>query len=198
MVGAHPPFTMDAQGKNVGKGNSSEMEQEKGSLFVVSYYLNQLKELGVYNDCTIIVTADHGDWFLINGPFNTPTSPILLVKPAGQTEEEMNAPVQVSHVPTGHADVPGTIMKAILGDASTYGDTVFDIKEGSRPRFYYETTSDGTRDTSLIEWVVDGEALDFSSWHLTGNVWTIYAEDKPLENNTEKPPANFGEIVSSL
>ena len=171
LIGAHPPYTMDAEGNDI--GDVKEIEQEKGSLNLVSYYLNQLKELGLYNDSTIIVTADHGEWFLTLEPIQTPTSPMILVKPAGQTEEEMNAPLQVSHVPTGHADIPATIMEAILGEASTYGDTVFDIPDSPRTRLYYQTTCDGPNDLQLIEWVIEGDALDFGAWRMTGNVWNV-------------------------
>jgi hypothetical protein len=56
----------------------------------VTYYLDELKRLGVYEDATIIITADHGIWWETD-PNAEPwlSSPLMLVKPAGVSEGDL-------------------------------------------------------------------------------------------------------------
>lgn len=58
-------------------------DSAKGCMVMVEEYLNQLKQLGVYDDATIIITADHGTFtwsqvlFYVKGPGEThDTSPL--------------------------------------------------------------------------------------------------------------------------
>ena len=51
-------FTTDEFGYN--KEDATLEETAKGCMVVMEEYINQLKQLGVYDDATIIITADHG------------------------------------------------------------------------------------------------------------------------------------------
>lgn len=167
LIGAHYPYVMGADGHAVSEGETDMVTQAEGSLRVVEEYLRNLKELGLYDEATIVITADHGYWYLTDSPLDTPTTPVLLVKPR-QTPAEASQPMKVSDVPTGHLDFNATIIDAVEGDASKYGPTVFEIEEGERPRTYWMTTSNGHTDVSWLEYVINGDVLDFDSWQLTG------------------------------
>ena len=82
LLGAHYPYSLDENGNDLGADNSTKEQQAQGSMRIVSEYLRQLKELGVYDRSTIIITADHGRWFLTPEPLTTTSTPIMLVKQA--------------------------------------------------------------------------------------------------------------------
>ena len=51
----------------------------------MSEYLEELKRLGLYDEATIVVTADHGEWYIAEDIVRA-TSPIMLVKPSTQPD----------------------------------------------------------------------------------------------------------------
>ncbi|WP_139652359.1 YidC/Oxa1 family membrane protein insertase [Raoultibacter phocaeensis] len=171
LAGAHPPYVLDENGNNVGKSSSSFKQQAIGSLAIVNEYLEQMKELGVYDSSTIIVTADHGYWYITPDMVWDTTSPIMLVKPANETGERK--PLAVSDMPVSHMDFQPTVLDAMGADSEKYGDTIFEIDDPNRKRLYYMTTSNGKHDTGIREIEIDGDALDFNTWKLTGNDWPI-------------------------
>ncbi len=59
MDGSHPPYTIAAKGQYSDARTSAE-EQTEGCLRIVSEMLERLKDLGLYEDAAIILTADHG------------------------------------------------------------------------------------------------------------------------------------------
>ncbi|HAM14429.1 MAG TPA: hypothetical protein DCP91_00895, partial [Eggerthellaceae bacterium] len=82
LFGPHFPYSVDEQGHDVGTNHSDQLAQARGSMHVVAEYLAQLKALGLYDQATIIVTADHGVWYITDDPPRAPISPIMLAKPA--------------------------------------------------------------------------------------------------------------------
>lgn len=186
LQGAHEPYVMDENGDYVGDGNSSRERQCLGSLKMVSDYIAELKELGVYDNTTIIVTADHGRYIpadtTFSEPMDQPSSPIMLVKPAGQTAEESVAPYRVSQAPTGHLDFQATVLDAMGLGSESYevfgGMPVFQIPEDAeRVRYYYVTTTDWKQDVDFREYEIDGDAMDFNNWHLTGRIWKYFDKE---------------------
>lgn len=172
LIGPHGPYNMDEKARDVGLDNSNIDAQAIGSLHIVDDYLARLKELGIYDDATIIVTADHGTWFSTFDPLEVPSVPIMLVKPA-QTHDDAAQPVAVSHAAVGHFDMQATIIAAAGGDAGAYGPTMFavDGSDAARARDYYATTNDGAHDREIVEYTIAGNALDAASWHETGERW---------------------------
>ena len=59
ILGVHGPRQSNEWAEYV--ENSSYEETTKGLVYIIDEYLNQLKELGKYDDATIIITADHSD-----------------------------------------------------------------------------------------------------------------------------------------
>ena len=167
LNGTHLPYIVTREGENAGPDGSTLVDQAIGSMRMVSEYIAQLKALGVYDQTTIIITADHGNWYLTPDPLDTPATPIMLAKPAGAPA----APLQVSDAAVSVADVIPTVVAATGGDASEYGQTLFEADDPNRPRTYIMTTSDGSHDVSLLEYEIAGDALDMENWHLTGVSW---------------------------
>lgn len=167
LNGAHPPYVLADDGHEAGEG--SDLDQaSRGALAVVEEYIRELKELGLYDGASIIITADHGEWYITPDELSGPTSPILLVKPA-ESAEGAAAPLKVSSVPTGHLDYAATLIAAAGGDSEAYGPTVFEVGNAPRVRRYWMTTSNGYDDQELKEMIIDGPVLDWNSWRFTGN-----------------------------
>ncbi|MCI6547315.1 MAG: hypothetical protein MR415_01545, partial [Coriobacteriaceae bacterium] len=176
LLGTHTPYTMDAEGNLDEEGTSLE-DQTLGTFHILSEYLRQLKELGVYDRSTIIVTADHGEWYLTDGPITEPTSPIIFVKPAQDAGADA-APCAISQEPASHKDLQATMLKgmgASQGVLDRYGEFNVALEDRRDPadrlRTYCMLTHDGKRDYDLIEYEIVGDVSDFNSWHLNGNDW---------------------------
>ena len=153
LEGPHPPFDMNEYAQATEE--SSIQIQAKGCLYIVEEYLNQMKELGVYDNSMIIITADHGQVI--------PGHPILLVKDRGtqQTFSESSAPVS-------HFDMHNTIFSYIGEDM---GDTFFDIPEHvDRKRYYSVFNSEGNK-ISMIEYLIDGDLHDADNVSATGVIY---------------------------
>lgn len=171
--GAHYPFFMNRYAQTVDE-ETTRLEQCLGSLFMTSEYLRQLKELGVYDDATIIVTADHGEWYLAD-EIERPSTPILLVKPA-QDAAQASRPVRFSTTPTGHLDVPATILGGMGADASGYGGmSVFDVPADERTRTYNATSVIEPKHeyAAIKQWKIEGDSRDWNNWSKTGKEWPI-------------------------
>ena len=167
LDGTHAPYTINANGEASGEFTSVE-EQAHGSMEMVIYYLDQLKELGVYDDATIIITADHGEWWewQLDGGLLV-SSPLMLVKPASSSEGDL----QTADNQVTAYDVLPTVIQATGGDASAYGPTLFEQPNTGRDRRYLFTYCLGDVDLLIVEYQINGNVLDESSWSLTGTEW---------------------------
>ena len=187
LIGAHSPYVLGEDGYESGQTSSLDA-QCKGSLKIVADYIKELKELGVYDNTAIIVTADHGRWdtcwdqgtHLVNNnhDIGRTTCPIWLVKPA-QSEKDDAQACNMSNVPTGHDDYAATIIASVSGDYSKYGTPTWEVTNLPRRRLYYQLIHDGSRkiDFEVQEYAITGDALDFNDWKKTGNNWAITPYD---------------------
>lgn len=99
------------------KENSTLEETAKGCMVILEYYFNRLKEMGVYDDATIIITADHGDF--------DDSQVIFYIKRPGEEHEKS----PVNQAPITHCEYLSTIVDAVGADAAEYGSTIYDIPE---------------------------------------------------------------------
>lgn len=97
--------------------NSTLEETAKGCMVIVEEYLYQLKALGIYDDATIIITADHG------GGYDSQV--IFYIKQPGESHVES----PVTNAPASFNEFFSTIAAAAGMDASLYGQTIYDFKE---------------------------------------------------------------------
>ncbi|MDO4502604.1 MAG: sulfatase-like hydrolase/transferase, partial [Coriobacteriia bacterium] len=163
LNGAHWPYTLTADGKQA-TGATDYNEQAEGALKVVGDYLEMMREKGLYDDATIIVTSDHGNWDWNHDDVQEATNPIMLVKPAQSAEKDAE-PLKVSQQQTGHIDYHATIMTAATGKAGKYGAPVWDAPKEGRDRYFIYPVHDGKRDLQMVEYRISGNALDRNDWH---------------------------------
>ena len=153
LNGPHRPYRMTEYAQAVNY-ETSFTAAGKGSLYIVYEYIQQMKELGIYENSTIIITADHGHRY--GGNLSTETTPVLFVKPKG----ESSAPIKVSEAPVSHADYHAYIIKAIGGDYEKFGVPYDMHKEGEdRERIFYCSAVDFER---LFK--IRGNARNFDNW----------------------------------
>ena len=151
----------------------------RGSFKILEAYISQMKELGIYDRATIIVTTDHGIAGR-GGPEETldkqsPACPLLMVKYPGS---DLTKPLQVSEAPVSHTDIFATVEKALSVPVSGTGSgqSLDEFEENQdRERYYYHSAlwSDESGEIALREYLIDGNAEDLANWHLTGRWWDI-------------------------
>lgn len=135
------------------------------SLHIVDEYCKQLKDKGIYDNSTIIVTADHP--VAHNGDYSI----LFLIKP-----QKAEGNMQISHAPVSQTEFIGTVLQSY--NLSRSSDSVFDIpKNTERDRIKYETQlkncSDIEGETELIEYILKGNSADSENYEPTGKKWKI-------------------------
>lgn len=116
LDGAHEPFVVDEEGYH-SEQLTDRVRQTRGYLLAVSEYLEQMKALGIYDQATVILSADHG--------YENERQIALLIKRPHQTQSEL----ETSHAPAAQEDVMPTILDCMGEDYGAYGLSVFDLTE---------------------------------------------------------------------
>ncbi len=158
---AHKPYRMTEEYK---EGVSDLLTQSRASMEIVYTYLEQLKRNGLYENATIIITADHGQNY-----YNTPheaeeldieliSSPILFVKEAGEAEKEM----EISLAPVSHDEIVPTILETITGDTHGYGKTLHEISEDEER--VHEFIYGRHDDIPFVRYDINGDVRNIDSW----------------------------------
>lgn len=111
-------FTTDELGYN--KENATLEETAKGCMVVVEEYIDQLKQLGVYDDAAIIITADHGR--------SSDSQVIFFVKEPGDKHEVS----PVTNAPVSFNEFLPTIAEAAGLDYYEYGESIHDFSENEQ------------------------------------------------------------------
>ncbi len=178
LLGSHPPYTLDRNVEPTNDPNKQNVEEQTmGAYRIVAQYIAELKRLGVYENTSFIITADHGEWYLTDGDIQKPSAPVIMYKPAGQTAEEAAQPMQISDAPVWHYDILAQTLEDMGADQQTlsnYTTPLDESYEGEvRPRYYLETISENNHDAELREFVINGNATNFNNWSLTGNIWRL-------------------------
>lgn len=169
LTGAHSPYAMNENAQYVGVDAVTREQQATGALHIVKEYVQDLKDLGLYDNSTIIIMADHGDWESSLEPPTFAISPLFMMKPAGVSD----GAVVVSDIPVSHSDFQATVLDAMGADGSAYGTPVSELEAAPRDRDAYMITSDGHNVIDILRYVVDGYALDFNNWEYAGDSWHV-------------------------
>lgn len=183
--GAHPGADFD---ENLNPSSTFDVYAAvRGDMRIIEEYVTQMKNLGVFENSTIIITADHG---ISSGSsqakplvIDSAPCPLLMIKPAGVGD---SSGYTVSQAPVCHADIFATVIDAVGGDASKYGKTVYQYSENEhRTRYYYNSAlySDEDGEIALREYAVDGDAKNFENWKLTGNNWDINYSERAVSKH---------------
>lgn len=176
LQGAHDPFTMNEKGEAVTLDylnyEESMYKQIRGNFKMILSYIKQLKAAGVYDNTTIIITADHG---------RTGTAPsleeatgenygervlTLLIKEAGADTKQ---PLKTSMKQVCQANLHKTFLRSMGVNYEDDGvRAIEDIGEDEEvTRYFYMSGSNSlkaSRDVNLITYEIKGDANDFSNW----------------------------------
>ena len=147
IQGYHIPFNFDANGKECTETTAEETQ--KGLSLMLTTYFDDLKEIGLYDSSTIIVTADHGQEFSYYEP-----QPILFIKQKNEKHDEL----VVNSAPVSHDDFRPTIISLIGEDYSEFGPSYFDWKEGDT-RVRKDYFSIGDKQMSIFSYSTDESEL---------------------------------------
>ena len=151
VKGPHEPATFDENLQD--KEDADYLDESKGSLTFVKEFLAQLQELGIYNQASIIILADHG-------AINYCQNPLLLVK-----ESSVSKDFTISDAPISYEDLMPTMIYMATGEKT--GRTVWEIEEDEeRSRRFLQYTWTGGESwgedylPDLNEYFVQGNAGD--------------------------------------
>lgn len=171
LFGPHPGCYMDEHaGYDL---HATQAQALRGDIKILNEFFDDMRENGIYDNSTIIITADHGnqnesDDLLLHNP----ACCIMLVKPAGDTDPE----IKISGAQVCHNDLFSTVYQGLGLNSYRSEPAIYEIPEGSeRERYYYHTAQFNATDgeVALREYKITGNAEDFSSWQLTGKYWDI-------------------------
>ncbi len=175
MQGSHDPFVMDENGNRM-EGQQytkkGQTKQTRGNINTILKYVEMLKELGVYDDTTIIITADHGRTGRVSELLATDTEGYerggerilsLFIKPAGA---DRNEPMKRSHKQLCQDNLRASIISYFGLDTTNYARTIEDIGEDELMTryFFMNGVSGARRDGNLITYEIKGDGNDFDNW----------------------------------
>ena len=136
------------------------------SFQIVDKYISIMKDLGVYDAATIIITGDHShpvnDVTALDGPRMT----ALFAKPSGSSEE----PLRISQAQTSHDNLWATIFKSEgIPTEEDFGKSVFEIPENEdQLRRYVWHTYDTPVEVYTYE--INGSGWEFANWTVVEHV----------------------------
>lgn len=169
MRGPHAPFYLTEDLKYESTGRVSTLHsQGKGSLKIVYTFIEQMKALGIYEDATIIITADHGQSNIWDSkkdqgkPDKTSRTLFLVKRP-----DEHHGNMEISESPVSQAELIPTVLKALGIENASYGRTFEEIAvDEKRVRKYVDVYSD-----YKIEYEIDGHAADLDNWSIVSEIY---------------------------
>lgn len=165
MQGSHDPFVMNENGEY--DRTASAEQQTAGNLNMIKKYIELLKEQGVYDDTTIIITADHGLTGTIT-ELDYPRTITCMVKYPGASEAEK---IETNSAPINHDNIRATVLKYLGIDHSVYGPAVDEVPEDAEiTRYFYMSAADKNkglhRDYDLVTYEITGDIRDFENWKI--------------------------------
>lgn len=170
IQGVHLPNKYDRNFKPATDDNDmDEIEGMIQSFKIINLYIEQLKELGLYEDATIIITGDHAS---IGSDTKDPYFAhltALMVKPSGVGEGEL----KISAAPVMQEDLHATVLASEGIDATlSYGRSIFDIAEDEvRERRYHFQRQISEDDTiEIVKYKIVGSAADFKNWTVVDRI----------------------------
>ncbi len=161
MHGSHTPHILDENGDY--SEDATDISQTIGSFKTVKLYLEYLKELGVYDNSTIIISGDHGIPITEDSPLHEETdkgvTTAIMIKPKKADNKKLII-----------------VKDAKIKSDKNYGKSALDIKENeSRTRIFYQSVFDvDHHKLGLNKYEIKGDAHDINNWNLTEEIRSDY------------------------
>lgn len=164
LNGSHGPYVMNENAEAVPENSVGVDSQTKGSFKIITDYIKELKAKGLYDNTTIIITADHGGVDLYQNP-------AVMVKQKNTNQNE----IAVNSSKITFTNLNATIASSCIQDASSYGEDVFQVGDKNVVRFhvapndltqnvYKDDPAALTQEWSLLIIPADAKARDLSKF----------------------------------
>ncbi|MCL2737100.1 MAG: sulfatase-like hydrolase/transferase [Propionibacteriaceae bacterium] len=159
--GSHGPWTMDAQAQPTAV--SDRVTQTMGVFHIIFDYIDQLKALGLYDQSTIVIMADHGTHLGQEQPRLTlPNLATLIVKEGGAP----STPMTTSEAPVTVANLwPTLLSQAGLDHPGLPYAEVPMVSTAPRMFTWFRTPTQDSPGYAQ-EYAVGDDARDWGSWQL--------------------------------
>lgn len=118
LFGVHTPYNMNEDCELVEEGSIDKDAQLSGIFKILTEYMEQMKEMGCYDNSTIIITGDHGGLQLYQ-------TPAVLVKMAGESRDADCFALD-SRKAT-FKNLWATFATAAFGSSEGYGHNLFEV-----------------------------------------------------------------------
>ena len=177
--GAHKPCTVE-------EGVSSSFD-------IMNEMVNQLKQLGVYDNSTIIFTADHG-FHNEEAPDEYGATPLFMIKAPYETHDH----IVFTSTPEYHEDMMGTIAYFTGIDQKVgpkfFGNTIYDFNEDSvRTRVWYDRMYDedspAIYSTGRLSYTTIYNA--YCKYEFTGDSSCLYGKEPGSEGTEIYPMTEY-------
>ena len=169
--GCHPPYYIDENGEpREGKWSDNDENASRamrGNFLMIAEYIKGMKEAGVYEDATIIITGDHaspvGLTPEVYGDNRLPTEPrltALFVKRAG----ESGTPMKKVDTPVSQSNfIPSMIESAGIQTNVDFGDPYW-ADNLPDTRLYNHIITHSVEDSDIVQYEVRGDGRSFGHW----------------------------------
>lgn len=162
LNGAHGPFKLHKDATINGKETSLE-EQQIGVMLIIEEFFNQMKELGIYDDSTIIILGDHG-------AYGIECNPIFMVKDKMNTKN-----FTVSKVPVSYDNLEPTVLKALGKKSSSDNKPVDELTmDDNKERYFYYQDK---KSNDSVQYKITGELPNNATIEKTGKTFKLFAAE---------------------
>lgn len=198
--GAHFPFMMTRDIEPVPNGEeTTRYEQSIGALKIASTYLQQMKDLGIYDNATILILSDHGDhrnlfqdlksFAEVKALFtnNNKPLPLVLVKQPNE-----HGKLKVSENPISYFQLQATILKR-FPEATEFGEDFY--TQSKKERIF--RLMNPAFDHTVTEYVVAPQAWNNSSWHEVRTLYRSYVTSQNYKIGTVLTSKNVEQYMTS-
>jgi len=168
LNGPHGPWYMSSKAEYVEAG-TDYLQQTLGCFYIIDEYIQQMKDLGIYENSTIIITGDHAD-HCMDRPLDGSRTVGLLVKPAGS----FGTPLQYSNAPVSLDQLGATCVQSAGANPSKWGIPYAEVSEDdSREReFIHRYRTASGREHYIDYYTIIGDAKNFDNWKLEDSIST--------------------------
>ncbi len=160
MNGTHDPITEKDQSKE-----ESSTGQLKRHLEIIDVFLQNLKDKGLYDEATIIITGDHPSGYDTFTEIKETRQVGLFFKPS-QTETESKEPLKTSMAKVEQKNIMPSIFHSIgvqSAIATQKGDTPLHLTDSADRKHIWHTYY---CDVTEYVYSIRGVGSDLSNWHL--------------------------------
>ena len=151
LMGPHAPYTLSIDGYTSDNGETDEITQTIGSLRIVEQYIQEMKEAGVYDNSTIIITADHG-----RASEGYQQNQCVAIKEAGRSHI-----YAVDSRPIHVKNVISYIMHVASDNGDSYGPSIEDVNEnGDIQRLHTSVVIENGQEKGMERFIIPEDASD--------------------------------------